>query len=97
MSCSRTQHNGAGEARTCNPSVSSLPLSSITACDYPHMNTKEHTVNVLKFQTLFSFFSQIKCWVIKTGNHKMLVRIANRKDLDQTASSIGESSKFPKS
>ena len=45
------------------------------------------TVNVLKFQTLFLFCSQIKSWVIKAGIHKMLVRIANREDPDQTASS----------
>ena len=37
------------------------------------------TVNVLKFQTLFSFF------VIRAGIHKLLVRIINRVDLDQTA------------
>ena len=39
-------------------------------------------VNVLKFRTPFSFCSQIR-----TGIQKMLVRIANREDLDQTASS----------
>ena len=63
------------------------PLCSITACDYPPLNTKEHMVNVLKFRTLFSFFSQIKRLVIRTGNHKILVRIANRKDLDKTTQS----------
>ena len=43
-------------------------------------------VNVGKFPTLFSFCSQKKMWVIKAGFHKMLVRIANREDPDQTAS-----------
>ena len=43
------------------------------------------TVNVLKFQTLFSFV--IKCWLSRLdGMHKMLVRIANREYPDQTAS-----------
>ena len=35
-------------------------------------------------QTLFSFCTQIICWF--SGLHKMLVRIANREDPDQTAS-----------
>ena len=43
-------------------------------------------VDVLKFQTHFTFFSQTIILVIRTGIHKMLVRIANRKDTDQTAS-----------
>ena len=38
-------------------------------------------VNVLKFLVLFSN----KMWIIKAGNHKMLVRITNREDPDQTA------------
>ena len=42
------------------------------------------TVNVLKFQTLFLFLFSNKIMVIRSGNHKMLVRIANRKDPDQT-------------
>ena len=41
------------------------------------------TVNVLKFQTLFLPFS-IKMLVIRIGIRKMLVRIANREDPDQT-------------
>ena len=41
-------------------------------------------VNVLKFRTLFSFCS--KKMVIRAGIHKMLVRITNRGDPDQTAS-----------
>ena len=45
------------------------------------------TVNVLKFRTLFFFCSQIKCWFsVVDGSHKMLVWIANREDIDQTAS-----------
>ena len=37
-------------------------------------------VNVLKFLTLFSFYSQML--VIRSGIHKMLVRIAKREDTD---------------
>ena len=44
-------------------------------------------VNVLKFRTLLSFYSQIKCWLFKAERHKKPVRIANREDPDQTASS----------
>ena len=40
-----------------------------------------HTVNILKFQTLFSFCSHMKCWLLG------LVRIANRTNPDETASS----------
>ena len=43
-------------------------------------------VNVLKFQTLFLFLFSNKMLLFKTGIHKMLVRIANREDPDQTAS-----------
>ena len=45
------------------------------------------TVNVLKFGSLFHFCSRVNCWFIRAGIHKMLVKIANRGDLDQTASS----------
>ena len=44
------------------------------------------TVNVLKFLTLFFLFSN-KILVNRAGIHKMVVRIANREDPDQTASS----------
>ena len=43
-------------------------------------------VNVLKFQTLLFLFSN-KMLVIRAGIYKFLVRISNREDLDQTASS----------
>ena len=43
--------------------------------------------SVLKFQVLFSFCSKIKCWLSRLGFRKRLVRIANREDPDQTASS----------
>ena len=46
-----------------------------------------YAVNVLKFQTLLFLFSN-KMMVI----HKMLIRIANREDPDQTASSEAVSS-----
>ena len=45
------------------------------------------TVNVLKFQTLFSFCSQCML-VYRAGTHKMLVRIANIEDHDQTAEAV---------
>ena len=45
--------------------------------------------NVLKFLTLFSFLFSNKMLVFRAGNHKMLVRIANRKDPDQTAVCLG--------
>ena len=46
-------------------------------------------VNVLKFQTLFSidYLSSNKMLVFRAGIYKMLVRIANSEDPDQTASS----------
>ena len=43
------------------------------------------TVNVLKFRTLLFLFSN-KMLVFRAGMHKMLVRIANREDPEQTAS-----------
>ena len=46
-----------------------------------------HTVNVLKFQTLFCFCSQIKIWLSGLN-----VRIANREDPDQTASVLQKQS-----
>ena len=47
----------------------------------------KHMVNVLKFQTLFSFQFQIKYWLSGLELFKILVRITNREDPDQTASS----------
>ena len=44
---------------------------------------KHLTKTVLKFRTFFSVCSQ------RFGTHKMLVRIANREDPDQTAFSTG--------
>ena len=41
-------------------------------------------VNVLIFQTLHFMLRQML--VIRTGTHKMLVRIANTEDPDRTAS-----------
>ena len=45
-----------------------------------------HTVNVLKFQTSFSFCSQIICCFLGLEFTKMLVRIVNRGYPDQKAS-----------
>ena len=42
-------------------------------------------LNVLKFQTLLSFCSQIKYWLSCPEFHKILVRIANSEDPYQTA------------
>ena len=44
-------------------------------------------VNVLKFRTLFLFLFSYKMLVLRSGINKMLNRIANREDPDQTASS----------
>ena len=41
-----------------------------------------------ELQNFEPFSSQIKCWLsVRAGINKMLVRIANREDSDQTASS----------
>ena len=45
------------------------------------------TVNFLKFQTLFFIIYSYETLVIRAGIHKMLVRITNGEDPDQTASS----------
>ena len=45
------------------------------------------TVNVVKFQTLFLFLFLSKLLVIRAEINKMLARIANREDHNQTASS----------
>ena len=42
-------------------------------------------VNVLKLRTPFSILNEML--IFRAGIHKMLVRIANREDPDQTASS----------
>ena len=47
---------------------------------------KDITVNVLKFQKLLFLLLKERL-VIRTGTHKMRVRIAKREDPDQTASS----------
>ena len=44
-------------------------------------------VKALKYQTLFCFFSLIKCWLKVCEIHKMHFRIANWEDPDPTASS----------
>ena len=50
---------------------------------YHFSQNNKYMVNVLKFQTLSSFCSQIKHWFIRAGTHKRLVRKANREDPDQ--------------
>ena len=44
------------------------------------------TVNILKKSNTFLFFLSNKMLVIRARIHKMLARIANREDPDQTAS-----------
>ena len=45
-------------------------------------------VTVLQFQTLLFLFSN-KILVFRAGGHKMVVRIANRRDIDQKQSDLG--------
>ena len=52
--------------------------------DNVHTETTDCTVNFLKFETHFYFYSQIQ-YFFWAGKHKMLVRITNREDPDQTA------------
>ena len=40
-----------------------------------------------KISNTFHFLFSKKMWIIKAGIHKILVRIVNREDSDQTASS----------
>ena len=47
----------------------------------PCTSKKENTVNVLKFQTLST-----SCFQRKSRIHKIVVKVANREDPDQTAS-----------
>ena len=51
------------------------------------INQYKPIVYVLKFQNTFHFLFTNKMFVIRTGIHKMHVRIANREDPHQTASS----------
>ena len=54
-------------------------ITSVIICVWFTPRKKDIYSNILKFRTLFSFFSQI---VIRAGIRKMSVRIANREDLD---------------
>ena len=53
------------------------------------MSRLKYTVNVLKFRKLFLVLLSNKVLISRAGIHKMLVRIANREDPDQTAPSSG--------
>ena len=55
--------------------------------DEPDSKFVSFTVNVLKFRTLFSICSQIKCWFFRAEIQKKFGRIANKGDPDQPASS----------
>ena len=46
----------------------------------------EHSCKCSKILNAFPFLYSNKIMVIRAGNHKLLVRIANRKDPGQTAS-----------
>ena len=52
-----------------------------------HYEKTNYTVYVLNFQTLLLFLFSNEMLVLRAGSHKMLVRIVNRLDPDQTASS----------
>ena len=62
------------------PDINFLPIV------FPEMRKVQVAVNCLKFQTLFTLFSN-KMWDIRAEIHKILVRIANREDPDQNVSS----------
>ena len=53
------------------------------------------SVNIQKFRTFFHFLFSKKVWVIRAKIHKMLVKIANREDPDQTASFVNSSPDNP--
>ena len=59
------------------------PINSITK----GLHYKNAMVNVLKFQNFFFFLFSNKMLLFAAGIHKILVRIVNREDPDQTASS----------
>ena len=61
-------------------------IFSIYFMNYYLRSLKMSMVSILKFRTLSLSLSN-EMWVIKAGIHKLLVRIANREDPDQTASS----------
>ena len=55
-------------------------------CEYGQAHKDFDTmVNILKFQTLFSFCSQIKCGFSELEFTKWLGRIANREDRGQSS------------
>ena len=67
---------------------STLLLSHCTPNEFVNRSWSDqilYLVNVLKLQTPFFLFSN-KMSLIRAGIHKMLVRIANNEDPDQTAS-----------
>ena len=47
----------------------------------------QHTVNVFKILNTFLFLFSNKMLVFRAGIHKFLVKVPNREDPDQTASS----------
>ena len=49
-------------------------------------NFLQVSFGLLKIRTLFTFCFRRKSGFLKAGIHKILVRIANREDADQTAS-----------
>ena len=90
------------QERPGNSSFKSSVMSSLGVCLRCHQKQNDRAlrnqqiylapqvsmVNVLKFRTLSSFFFQIKCLLVfRAEVYKMDVRIANREDPDQIASS----------
>ena len=55
--------------------------------EYSYVSKWAYTVNVLKTLNTFPFRTILEQNAIRAGIHKMLDRIANREDPDQTASS----------
>ena len=97
--CTMHAHLGMQKLCSCCCVMVQTLTQEITGTIHPYMrrrsreklmsalvSTFQSKVTDLKFQSLFSLYSQRKMWFIKIVIHKMLVRIANREDPDQTAS-----------
>ena len=69
------------------PSQHNVNNNIFQKLEFLYKNINYDTVNVLKFRTFFLFLISNKMLVFRAGICNMLVRIANREDPDQTASS----------
>ena len=64
-----------------------MPLTSPGYTGSQFLYTSKHSFSKgSKILYTFYFLFSKKMWVIRAGIHKILVRIANREDPDQTAS-----------